>query len=149
MIPRRERDGWSVLARAATTAVAVGLASAVMAAGGAPQLDQTQLSLDVSLSYRTHTLRGTATLTVVNRGEGVAASVPLQLGRLMTVDRVHREGKGEVRFMTEHAPGELDRFFEEWFFTTRWLERLTAGETLAGIAAKYAGRPARSEEAGS
>jgi len=35
----------------------------------------------------------------------------------------------------------LGRLFDEWFFTTRWLRRLTAGESMTAIAATCRGRP--------
>ncbi|HSM08224.1 MAG TPA: M1 family aminopeptidase [Gemmatimonadota bacterium] len=59
-----------------------------------PRLLQTRLDLDVQVDYGSGTVGGSATLTLRNDGISILEIVPLQVGRLMTVEAVS-DGDGQ------------------------------------------------------
>ncbi len=48
-----------------------------------------------------------------------------------------------VAYLKRSVPTDLGPFFQDWLYTTRWYQRLQAGETLSDIVASYRTRTAR------
>jgi hypothetical protein len=48
-----------------------------------------------------------------------------------------------IAYIQENVPFELDQFFDEWIHSTRWYDRVRAGETLKEMAARYRAKAAR------
>lgn len=84
------------------------LASMAQHAGPPPAVVQRQLELAVRLDYDQGTVSGTARLTVENVGSGPLDSIPLLLGRLMTVSRVADAVGDPMPFSQDVA------VFEDW-----------------------------------
>lgn len=53
-----------------------------------------------------------------------------------------------VAFAKESTATDLGALFDDWMYTTRWYERLKAGETIGGMAAGYRGSAPRPRRAG-
>jgi hypothetical protein len=63
-----------------------------------PRLLQTRLDLDVRVDYESGTVGGSATLTLRNVGTSMVETLPLQVGRLMTVEAVDDEDGRSLSF---------------------------------------------------
>lgn len=84
------------------------LASIAQHAGPPPAVVQRQLELAVRLDYDAGTISGTARLTVENVGPSRLDSIPLLLGRLMTVSRISDAVGAALPFSQDVA------LFEDW-----------------------------------
>lgn len=78
--------------------VSLALGSVRDAAGQAREVAITDLGLDLVLDYSEGTLSGTATIVVKNLGQTPAATIPVQLGRLLEVTAVRTSGGTRVPF---------------------------------------------------
>jgi hypothetical protein len=84
------------------------LACAVQTAGPPPAVVQRALQLDVRLDYEEGTITGTARLTVENVGATPLDSIPLLLGRLITVLRVQDADGSSLPFSQDIVT------FDDW-----------------------------------
>ena len=84
------------------------LACAVQPAAPPTALIQRALQLSVRLDYQDGTIAGTAWLTVENVGSAPLDSIPLLLGRLMTVSRIRDENGAPIPFSQDVVT------FDDW-----------------------------------